>query len=134
MFTPAMMPVTAGKKIAKYGISEVTPSAAPQFARRFSSEKFPIGPSRKKRIDNPSTVMITYCALIAQSAPFQTSRKIIAPSARLIAGNQGRSAGQPETIASEAPRMLKGIASDCDTKSVSPIEVPNEGPSTRLIR
>ena len=86
MFTPAMMPVTAGKKIAKQGISECTVSSGPQLARRFSSEKFPSGPARKTITDTPSTAMMKNCARIAQSAPFQTKKKRIAPRATLTSG------------------------------------------------
>lgn len=129
-----MMPVTAGKKIANSGIIETTPSAGARFPRRFSNEKLPIGPSRKTRIETPSTAMMKYCALIAQSAPFQTRKARIPPRPRFRSGKYGRSCGHWVTRDSDAPRMLNGIASDCDTNSVSPIDVPKHGPSTRLIR
>ena len=120
--------------MAKSGISETVPEAGPRFSLRFSNEKWAAGPIRKKRIDSPSAAMMTYCALIAQSAPFQTKRARIPPRARLSSGHQARNSGHWATSASDAPRMLNGIASDWATKSVSPIDVPKLGPSTRLIR
>lgn len=94
MFTPAMMPVTAGKKMAKKVTRLTESETGPQLVRRFSQENSPRGPVRKKITDSASTPMMKYCALIAQSAPFQTSSIRRTPSTVLTRGNQGRSSGR----------------------------------------
>ncbi len=70
MLTPAMMPVTAGKKRAKTAKKEKSGvQAGARLARRMSGEKPRPAPTKNERMDSRRTARMPYWSRMVHPAP-----------------------------------------------------------------